>query len=183
MYPYILVAREKMESNIQEDVIRRLPLLNEDCLLSTCEVIELSVPEKIKTKGKSSILRFLLRHLNSEEVEESRDEGLAIYQQLQKLLVTTFEVSPTKDSRISFGGDLPYSRNSLENETYNRNEIDFNDEEKSTFHKIKEFRIQGTIGKTNQPDNLHHISSLNHGTSSLMFLARLALFPFVLNIA
>ena len=58
--------------NLENEVLGMLAMLDADSLLCACDIVGLDVPEEKKGNQKL-LLKFLLRKLNSEEVEASQD--------------------------------------------------------------------------------------------------------------
>ena len=84
---------EKVEE-VKELMLGMLKELNEIQLVEVAESLSLTIKEEKKSK-KESLRNLILRHLTSEDVEDSPDEGLALYktvsEKLTSMLVAAYE--------------------------------------------------------------------------------------------
>ena len=70
-----------MAEAAREEVLRLLPKLTELQLLEITTGLSLTL-SKSKKDRKTALQNLLIRHVSSEEVEESEDEGLAMFLKL-----------------------------------------------------------------------------------------------------
>ena len=115
-----------------------------------CTVVPLTLPEEIRGKTKS-ILKFLLRHLNSEDVENSSDGGLATFLKLYECL--TERKTDAKTKKTEENEPL------LSAETHGQVRPLFD------VQKLKDFKISGIIGGGEKKDGLSY-SSLSYQISN-----------------
>ena len=77
------------------EVLQQLPLLDETQLTTVCGPLSIVVPPA-KKGNRSAILNLIMRHINSEVVEESGDQGLDLFQgmdiQLKGMLTDRIKV-------------------------------------------------------------------------------------------
>jgi hypothetical protein len=69
----------------KEEVLRLIPKLSELQLLEVCNNEGLKLT-KSKKDRKSALQNLLVRHVSSEELEDSEDEGLALFTSLSILI-------------------------------------------------------------------------------------------------
>ncbi len=70
---------------VKEEVFVSLRSLSSAQLEEVCTSINVIVPEEKKTK-KNAVMNAVQRYLSSEEIEDSEDEGLQVFQQLNEML-------------------------------------------------------------------------------------------------
>ena len=84
----------------KHEVLQQLPLLDADQLTTICIALSLTVPP-VKKGNRSAIFNLIMRHLNSETVEDSADQGLQLFEdidgQLKGMLANRVKVE-TKSS-------------------------------------------------------------------------------------
>ena len=141
--------------DVEREVIVLLGEVDTDTELEDlCAAISLDVPDQIK--GDVRLLhRYLIRQLNSEDVEKLDDEGLSLYLTLYDKLTTkeddkkkinTNVLNSTPMSQVSSGGG---------NGGIARRRPLFD------MQKLKEFKIDGKIGgAADKPDTIQRFSSL-----------------------
>ena len=77
--------------NLETEVHSMLTKLDADHLHCACGIIGLDVPEE-KKGNQNFLLKFLLRKLNSEEMEASQDVGVSWFQKLHDHLSKYFQL-------------------------------------------------------------------------------------------
>ena len=142
-------------SEVERNVFQKLPLLNLESLKCVCELLSIQIDEKVSGKP-DYILKRVYRYLNSEEVETLEDEGLSIFLKLNDLL-KTFE-TPIKQEKntTTFDKTLNYETSD------NKNSIKIQEQSTSknliNVHKLKDFKINGTIGTAGEKEKLSYTS-------------------------
>ena len=111
-------------------------------LTRACEELELQIPEEGKGK-RTAILKLLMRHLNSSTLEASEDQGLSTFLKLHSFLTTEKQV---KTESVEVDAKPSVSVPS--------------EEPKPLFdvRKLKDFKINGTIGGPEKKDSLSYTS-------------------------
>ena len=69
----------------KEDVLARLKRISLEQLEEICETLQLTVSDQKKCK-KKAMMNAVQRHLASETIEDSEDEGLQVFQRLNEQL-------------------------------------------------------------------------------------------------
>ena len=82
------------QRKIESEVTKMLTYLDAESLQCAYGIIELDVPES-KRGNKYRLFKYLVRHLNSEEVEAREDGGFEFFQKLHGFLIKHFK-SPEK---------------------------------------------------------------------------------------
>ena len=125
--------------DVEPVVIRWLSDADTETLTRVCAGIPLTIPQE-KAGKKTLILKLLLKHLHSDAVEASEDEGLAIFLKIHAELEGTL-------------GDKKETMKSEPREDRSENSM-----EKIAVHRLREFKINGTIGEVDQKDTLSYTS-------------------------
>ena len=140
--------------NIEAEVFGKLTILDESCLESVATILELTVDES-KKGNKSYLLKLILKHLNSDQVQGSEDEGLATFLRLRDILyrnMSTPEKKPeVKTETVNTKVEIPTPK--------------FENPQPFDFKKLKDFKISGTIGGPGEKDKLSY-SSLSYQIQS-----------------
>ena len=126
------------ESQMME-VFQWLPLADVDVLSGLCDEYRIDVSEG-KAGKKPLLLKFVMRYLNSVDLENSTDGGKAVFLKLHSELSESVKkgiIDSAKDK-------MPL----LEDENAGR----------VTIHRLREFKINGTIGNVGQKDTLSYTS-------------------------
>jgi len=75
-----------MDTKVEEDVFKMLSSLDEKNLNMVCVHLEIDGKITDKQGKKSSLLKFVLRYLSSEQIEGLEDEGLSTFLLLQEFI-------------------------------------------------------------------------------------------------
>ena len=139
--------------NLETEVLGMLAMLDADSLHRGCGIIGLDVPEGKKGNQKL-LLKFLLRKLNSEEVEISQDGGAAWFQKLHDHLSKYFQPR----GQTKFRPKTELSNEGLFVPTYknmNTNVSSNSEQQNQSSHppirssynlqRLKDFKINGSI--------------------------------------
>ena len=65
----------------KHEVLQQLPLLDVNQLTTICGALSITVPP-VKMGKRSAIFNLIMRHLNSETVEDSADQGLQLFEDI-----------------------------------------------------------------------------------------------------
>ena len=104
------------------------------------EEYQVNVPDQ-KMADKGYVLKVILRHLASEEIENSEDQGAAIFLKLYNELGQELKKGDVKPEPLGDGDERT-------------------DEQTDTlsYHKLRQFKINGTIGNPGQKNCLSYSS-------------------------
>ena len=143
---------EELEE-LEELVLQWLPLADADVLTGLCEEYRIPVTAD-KVGKKPSLLKLVFRYLNSETVEQSPDGGKAMFLKLHAELAEILgkTVAP-KVSKI-----IPKSEKIEAKPVRKSSSLDNENAGRVTFHRLREFKINGTIGNAGQKDSLSYTS-------------------------
>ena len=135
-----------MSSLLESCVTQWLPEADVDFLTGLCEEYEIEVPGE-KADDTSYLLKLVLRYLNSEALEKSTDGGTAVFLKLfnelgEELGKTGLVPKSEPDVQNGGGGGGPKLPNASNPVTY---------------HKLREFKISGTING-GKPGTLSYLS-------------------------
>ena len=123
---------------IEPDVLKWLSIADVETLTKVCAELPLVIPPE-KTGKRTLILKLLMKHLHSDSIEESEDHGLStflkIHSELEGLL------GEKKDENIK-------TESNFENENLGNIAV----------HRLREFKINGSIGAVDQKDTLSYTS-------------------------
>ena len=140
--------------NIEAEVFGKLTELDESCLDSVCAILELTVDER-KKGNRSYLLKLILKHLNSDDIQKSQDERLSTFLKLGDML----------DRNMN----TPQKKPEVKTETVDTKIENFEQKLQDThsfdFKKLKDFKISGTIGGPGEKDKLSY-SSLSYQIQS-----------------
>ena len=129
---------------VEEEVLEWLPTMDVEMLTKICRELEIEIREN-KGGKKLLILKLITRHLNSEAVETSDDAGLPILLKLHSDLADILGKRKMKT--------LPSEMN-LEGKDERMENLNTN----VAIHKLREFKISGTVGSVDQEDTLSDTS-------------------------
>ena len=114
-----------------EGLIKMLRQLSVDQLDEVCNRLKIQVAENKKGK-KTSLLNSVIRYLSSDDLEDSDDGGLAIFQQLENEMTVMLEEDDKREVKGNMKGDArDASGMAVEAKT------------RIEFHKLREFKITG----------------------------------------
>ena len=71
-----------MAEAAKSEVLQLVPKLSELQLLEITDNLSLKLTDKPKSDRKKALRNLLKRHIESSELEDSEDEGLAVFQKL-----------------------------------------------------------------------------------------------------
>ena len=155
-----------------------LAMLDADGLYCARRIVGLDVPEQKKINQKF-LLKFLLRKLNSEEVETNEDGGASWFQKLHDHLSKYFQPG----GQTTFRPKTELSNEDLFAPTYNNN-VNTNvspdsEQQNQSSHPpirsfynlqwLKDFKINGSIGGPGERDKLSYTSLAYQMTKVLGF--------------
>ena len=147
------------QHKIESEVTKMLTYLDAESLQCAYGIIELDVPES-KRGNKYLLFKYLVRHLNSEEVEAREDGGFEFFQKLHGFLIKHFK-SPEKkpDENQNQKKGLADSKIKTETEIKVENPLP-RPQTSETFclQKLKDFKISGCIGGSGEKDKLSYTS-------------------------
>ena len=78
-----------MVENLETEVLGMLNLIDADSLACACRILGLDVPQQ-KKGNHTLLLKYILRWLNSEDIEGNDDGGSSWYAKLQDYLRVSF---------------------------------------------------------------------------------------------
>ena len=130
------------DSKVEQMVFQWLSLVDVDMLTGLCEEFKIEVTAD-KAGKKQLLLKLIRRHLSSEDLENSADAGKALFDKLHEDLSENLGTMGIKsESKKMPALDLHEDNN----------------DGKITFQRLREFKINGTIGNVGQKDTLSYIS-------------------------
>jgi len=164
-----------MDTKVEEDVFKMLSSLDEKNLNMVCVHLEIDGKITDKQGKKSSLLKFVLRYLSSEQIEGLEDEGLSTFLLLQefiKQLLIATNKTLDEDNKSEL---IPKTEETFTDST--NVETKFKPEAKhetifdSDFRQLikREFKINGKIGKAGQKESITFSSlsyQIEHAKSS-----------------
>ena len=131
----------RMAGLVEAFCIRMLPETGIPFLLARCGEFGIDVPDE-KIADKPYLLKLVMRHLTSDTVENSADQGVALFLKLYNDLGGELQAIGAQFKRES---NLP----PMEGEDgVARGRID--GVESLSYHKLRQFKINGTIGDPGQ---------------------------------
>ena len=134
------------------DVLQRLQGCTEAELLKAAKVLGRSEEDVTKAtkKGRTGLLRFLQRYLLSEEVEDSHEQGKALWESLAEALGVGVKVGVPKVDDCSESTPPEEEEASPDNTT----SFDQPDSKPQLVSWKREFKLTGQIGEPGQKDKL-----------------------------
>lgn len=139
--------------DVERTVLQKLPLLNLESLKCVCELLSIKIDEKISGKP-DIILKRVYRYLNSEEVETLEDEGLSLFLELNDLL-KSFETPIKEEKNTTTDKTFNFETNDNKNSIKIQEKLTSNS---INVHKLKDFKINGTIGTAGEKEKLSYTS-------------------------
>ena len=145
---------ETME-DVEPMVIKLLSEADVDLLVKVCSKIPLVIPPE-KAGKRTLILKLLMKYLHSDTVDESEDGGLSTF----LMIYSELEDAQKKDIKVenSSASDLGNVRNGekvLGDSAISRSETS---NSKFLVQRLREFKINGTVGGVDQKDTLSYTS-------------------------
>ena len=131
------------DSLVEQAVFEWLPLADADTLQGLCDEYKIEVAKE-KIGRKDLLLKLVRRYLTSERLESNPDESKAVFDKLYAELGERFgKKTVKKDVNATFSSDIQ----DFEGESANL-----------TFHRLRDFKINGTIGNVGQKETLTYTS-------------------------
>ena len=134
------------------EVLQGLPGLDANKLLEVCGILSLPVPEE--RQGKRSLINLIMRFLNGEDLEKEADNGHSTFLTLHSVLYPD-KNETGDDAKIKHEPETE-PRDVKKQETFEKAKLDT--KSKVKLQRLREFKITGTIGATDQKDNLKYTS-------------------------
>lgn len=126
--------------DVEPVVLKWLSEADADTLQKVCSGISLVIPPD-KAGKKYLILRLLLKHLHSDEVEQSEDEGLSTFLKIS----TDLEIVHKSHVKVEDVHNVSTGLGNLETNMA-----------KFSVQRLREFKISGTVGGVDQRDTLSY---------------------------
>ena len=133
-----------MAGLVESFCVKMLPETSVEFLTGLCDEYRIVVPEE-KAEDHSYLVKVLLRHLTSADVENSDDQGAAIFLKLYNELgeeLKTTNLQPKREHAPTGGGGAAGHTVS----------------ESLSYHKLRQFKINGTIGDPGQKNCVSYSS-------------------------
>ena len=157
----MLSSKEEQQQHTSEEyVFLKINELDVEEPTMIAKRLALTIADDIKS-SRSSILKIIMRHLSSEEMDTS--EGKAIFDNLGKCFIVKTEI-PHENQRHGAALDNNELENSFQHFELERESskiFKHKSENPQTWIRLKEFKINGKIGTSGQKDRL--------SSSSLIF--------------
>ena len=138
-----------MDEELLEEVMVKLKVLEVASLEEICEKLNLNVPVNKKGK-KQSVRNIIIRHLSSEDVEDSPDGGEAILDQLDlelgKMLKTVKAKMKLEEQGSGGSGSGGNASSAAGDESVGDSREKTTSIVEIKYHKFREFKIAGQIG-------------------------------------
>ena len=131
--------------DIEPIVTKWLADADAETLTKVCAEIPLTIPTD-KAGKRLLILKLLLKYLYSDDMENSDDSGLSTFLKIHSLLesdIKTDKIKPEIVKNEFENGNQGISANGLGN---------------IALHRLREFKINGTVGGVDQKDTLSYTS-------------------------
>ena len=153
--------------NLETEVLSMLGMLDADSLHCACEIVGSDAPEE-KRGNQTLLLKFLLRKVNSEEVEASQGGRYSWFQKLHDHLSKCFQLGgetkfQPKTELSNEGLFAPTNDNNM-----NTNVSSNSKQQNQSSHppirsfynlqQLKDFKINGSIGGPWEGDKLSNTS-------------------------
>ena len=132
-----------MAGLVESFCVKMLPETSVEFLTGLCDEYRIVVPDG-KTEDHSYLVKVLLRHLTSADVENSDDHGVAIFLKLYNELgeeLKTINLQPKREHAPTGGGGAGHTVS-----------------ESLSYHKLRQFKINGTIGDPGQKNCVSYSS-------------------------
>ena len=140
-----------MADEIEIDVFRLLKQVDIDELHGICDGLKLVIPTS--KKENTNLIVKVMRYLHSEDMVELGDEGLSIFLKLrtdlQSIVEEKFESDGNK--KIYVKPDVNKQEESLE-----QNFEGVNKKSYVRVQRLREFKINGTVGDVDQKNTVIH---------------------------
>ena len=135
-----LVIKSIMAELVEQFCMEALPKCSMDFLTGLSEEYRITIPDD-KKDNQSYLLKMVLRHLTSDAILTSEDGGAAIFLKLYQELGGELKVQSVKKEAV-----LPPLERDEESVTA------------LSYHKLRQFKINGTIGDPGQKNCLSYSS-------------------------
>ena len=136
---------------VERDVLSWVASLHDSNVLEEiCASVELEVPSTV-AGNLNRVLKILLRHLNSQELADKEDNGLSVFLKIYSQIPPKSEHS-----------DINVEVSQIEVAAVNQIGVGNLEKEKQSIDilKLKDFKINGTIGGPEKKDSLNYSSLL-----------------------
>lgn len=158
MEELIKMADEVADNSLAPEAVESLcweklaGITDPEKLQEICAGLEVEVPATHVGK-RNLVYKLLLKHLNSDTIAASEDQGMSTFLKLSDLLK---DVSPNVHSPSGSDSGSERDKPKLKNEP----KIDHYDDNNAFYHfeKLKELKINGKIGGVGEKDKLSYIS-------------------------
>ena len=127
-----------MAEEVVSDLLKRLQMLDVEILQEVCQQLEIQIPPA-KAGNKTLLFNLVMRYVHSEEVESKEDEGMSMFLKLNDDLQNLIDKIPL----VKIEEVKP-----LDAATKPRIEV----------HRLREFKINGSVGSVGQKDTLTYTS-------------------------
>ena len=135
-------SKFKMAGLVDTFCIQNLPHASIEFLLKCCDDFKIVVGND-KKDNKPYVLKVVLRFLTSDDIEQSADQGAAIFLKLYQALGEELKAAGVKNELNVSGTDLNRTDELTDNLSY---------------HKLRQFKINGTIGNPGQKNCISYSS-------------------------
>ena len=137
----------KMAEKLRKEVVEKLHEVNLDQLKEICERLQLTIADK-KKDNKVAVFNGIMRHLTSEEVEDSADEGMAAFLKLNDELKLMLEIDDNDDKK-KVKKEVGPSGQEMVAKAGSSSTESLTGKARIELHKLREFKITGgTVGGT-----------------------------------
>ena len=145
-----MAASEDEFSNIETEVFQLLPLVNDiQFLLQVCEKCSVKIDDA-NQGNKHIIIKTLLKFLNgSDEINTLEDQGVSVVLQLHNDLKDHLKI----DIKTEIGHEHEPDVSKMD-----ENNEENPKESKLHFHRLRDFKIHGSVGGPDQKDKLSYVS-------------------------
>ena len=149
-----------MAGLIEEFCLQSLPKTSVDYLLGLTEEYRITVAEE-KKDSKAYLLKVVLRHLTSDTIEESEDQGATIFLKLYKELGEELKntgVVPKVEATMPPLEEEKEEAKVESDDKGSKGDDNGRISETLSYHKLRQFKINGMIGDPGQKNCLSYSS-------------------------
>ena len=134
---------DQKSDKVEEDVLHWLRKVDLDHLVTITEELQVTIPQE-QLGNKLFLIKRIVRYLHSDVVEKLDDQGTSIFLKLHDDLKTILGDSPA--IKVEEVGKNSNPTGSLE------------DKSVVQLHRLRDFKINGTVGGLDQKDTLSYTS-------------------------
>ena len=138
-----------MAGLIEAFCVESLPKTSIDFLIGLTEEYQLQITDENKKGDKSYLLKIVLRYLTSADIENSADKGAGVFLKLYNELGDEL-----KAADIGVKTEMPALEDRGSNDRGSTSVVS----ETLSYHKLRQFKINGTIGDPGQKNCLTYSS-------------------------